>query len=80
MPIFGESGKRWKLTTQRDKLPAIKWCDAQDVYLLSTAQDDWKAETSKLRGAHKRTKPNTLMNYNTYVTGVDKSNQMLSYC
>jgi hypothetical protein len=40
MPIFRESGKRRKLATQRDSLLAIKWCDVQDVYLLSTAHDD----------------------------------------
>jgi hypothetical protein len=33
-----------------------------------------------LRGAHKKTKLYTAMNYKIYITGVDKSNHMLSYC
>jgi hypothetical protein len=42
---FRETERRRKLTTQKGQLFAIKYCDVQDVHLLSTAHDDWMAET-----------------------------------
>jgi hypothetical protein len=37
-------------------------------------------EKLKLRGAHEKTKPNTVVDYSKYKIGVDKSDQMFSYC
>jgi hypothetical protein len=71
--------KGQKQTTQRDHLLAIKWCDVRDVYLLSTAHDDQMVETPASRGAHQKTKPSAVLDYNKYKICVDKSDQMLSY-
>lgn len=64
--------------TQREQL-AIKWCDVQDVHLLSTVRDDRMVGKPKLRGAREKTKPNSVMDYSIYKIGVDKCDQIFSY-
>jgi hypothetical protein len=44
--LFWKNEKRRKLSI-RDQPLAIKWCDVRDVYLLSTAHDDWTVQTPK---------------------------------
>jgi hypothetical protein len=61
--------------TQRDQLFTIKRNDVQHVYLLSTAHNGWTVEILKVRGAHERMKPNTVLNHHTYKIGADKSDQ-----
>lgn len=65
--------------TQIDQLLATKWYDVQDIYLLSTAHDDWMPETPKLRGSHERTKPDIVFDCTVYKIGVNKSYQIFSY-
>ena len=68
-----------KLVAQRGPLLAIKWCDVRDVFIITTAHDDNTLEMPRSRGAHQKTKPEAVVQYNKYKIGVDKSDQLLSY-
>jgi len=72
-----EKGK--KMSRQRDHLLAIKWKDVRDVLLLTTAHEDELVEAPSSRGAHSKIKPAVVLDYNKNKTGVDRSDQMLSY-
>jgi hypothetical protein len=67
-----------KISRQRDHLLAIKWKDTCDVFFLTSAHQDETVEAPSSRGTHK-IKPTTVLDYNKYKTGVDRSDQMLSY-
>ena len=58
---------------------AIKWKDVRDVLLLTTAHEDELVEAPSSRGAHSKIKPAVVLDYNKNKTGVDRSDQMLSY-
>jgi hypothetical protein len=80
MPKHAFSGKMKKgkkLSHKLDHHLAIKWKDVQDVPLLTTAHEDVLEATSS-RGAHCKIKPAVVLDYK-YKTGVDRSDQMLSY-
>ena len=68
-----------KISRQRDHLLAIKWKDVRDVLLLTTAHEDELVEAPSSRGAHSKIKPAVVLDYNKNKTGVDRSDQMLSY-
>jgi hypothetical protein len=58
---------------------AIKWKDIRDVFFLTTAHEDVLVEAALSRGTHRKIKPAAVLPYNKYKTGVDRSDQMLSY-
>ena len=58
---------------------AVKWKDIHDVSFLTTAHEDALVEAPSSRGAYRKIKPAAVLDYNKYKTGVDRSNQMLSY-
>jgi hypothetical protein len=58
---------------------AIKWKDIRDVFFLITAHEDVLVEAPSSRGAHHKMKPSAVLDYNKHKTGVDRSDQMLSY-
>jgi hypothetical protein len=58
---------------------AIKWKDIRDVFILTTAHEDVLLEAPSSRGAHCKIKLAAVLDYNMYKTGVDRSDQMLSY-
>jgi hypothetical protein len=58
---------------------AIKWKDIHDVFFLTTAHEDVPVAALSSRGEHQKMKPSAVLNYNTYKTGVDGSDQMLSH-
>jgi len=62
-----------------DHLLAIKWKDIRDVFILTTGHEDVLIEAPSSRGAHQKIKPAAVLDYNKYETGVDISDQMLSY-
>jgi hypothetical protein len=68
-----------KISRQRDYLLAVKWKDVRDVFFLTTAHEDQLVEATSSRGAHCKIKPAAVLDYNKYKTGVDRSDQMLSY-
>jgi hypothetical protein len=49
------------------------------VFFLTTAHEDVLVEAPLSRGAHRKIKPAAVLAYNKYKTGVDRSDQMLSY-
>ena len=73
------------LTAQADHgILAMQWKDKRAVTLLSTIHDD--SMVSKVRrtrlapgGREEISKPHLVEEYNTYMGGVDKSDQLLSY-
>jgi hypothetical protein len=67
-----------KISRQRDHLLATKWKDTRDVFSLTSAHEDETVEAPSSRGTHK-IKPTAVLDYNKYKTGVDRSDQMLSY-
>ena len=57
---------------------AIKWKDIRDVFFLTTSHEDVLVAAPSSRGAHQKMKPSAELDYK-YKTGVDRSDQMLSY-
>ena len=49
-----------------------------DVFFLTSAHEDVLVEVPSSEGAHK-IKPAAVLDYSKYKTGVDRSDQMLSY-
>ena len=67
-----------------ESMMALKWMDKRPVCMLSTIHDDYM--TTKVRrtrrveeGQEEIRKPVVVEEYNTYMGGVDKSDQLLSY-
>jgi hypothetical protein len=58
---------------------AIKWKDICDAFFLTSAREDELVEASSLKGTHHKIKPATVLDCSKYKTGVDSSDQMLSY-
>jgi len=52
--------------------------DIRDVFYL-TAHGDVLVESPSSRGAYHKIKPAAVLDHNKYKTGVDRSDQMLSY-
>jgi hypothetical protein len=46
---------------------------------LSTVHDERMVDAPASKGAHKKTKPLAVMDYNKYKIGVDKLDQLLDY-
>jgi hypothetical protein len=57
----------------------IKWKHIRDVFILTTAHEEVLVEAPSSRGAHLKIEPAAVLDYNKYKTGVDRSDQMLSY-
>jgi hypothetical protein len=68
-----------KTSHQRDHILAIKWKATHDVFFLTSVHEDEVVEAPSSRGAHHKIKPTTVFDYKKYKTGVDRSDQMLSY-
>jgi hypothetical protein len=75
----GKLKKGEKISRQRDHLLAVKWKDVRYVFFLTTAHEDLLVEATSSRGTHCKIKPAAVLDYNKYKTGVDRSDQMLSY-
>jgi len=82
MPKQAFSGKLKKkgkkIPCEWHHLLAVKCKDIRDVFFLTTANEDVLVEVLLSRGAHHKIKPAAVLNYK-YKTGVDRSDQMLSY-
>lgn len=82
MPIqlFSQKLKKGdKVSAQRDNLLAIKLRDIRDVHILTTSHEDKMVKMPQSRGAHQKTKPLAIVDYNKNKIGVDKSNQLIAY-
>jgi len=58
----------------------IKWKDIRDAFFLTSAHEDVFVEAPSSRGGNHKIKPAAMLDYKTYKTGVDRSDQKLSYC
>jgi len=75
----GKLKKGEKISRQQDHILAIKWKDICDVFFLTTDHEDVLVDAPSSRGAHHKIKLATVLDYNKYKTGVDRSDQMLSH-
>ena len=62
----------------RDGVVVSKWKDKRDVLTISNMHAVEMVETTNRRG-NKKQKPNIVRDYNNGMSGVDKSDQMISY-
>jgi hypothetical protein len=72
----GKLKKGEKISRQQDHLLAIKWKDICDIFYLNANGD---APVESPSEAHHKIKPAAALDHNKYKTGVDRSDQMLSY-
>ena len=56
-----------------------KWHDKRDVLMISNMHPEVKMESVINKRGQTIWKPNTVMDYNKHMSGVDRSDQMLSY-
>ena len=77
-------GELYSERTDDDKMMCLKWKDKREVCMLSTFHDD--SVTSKKRrtkhsadGTETIKKPKVVEDYNQYMGGVDKSDQLILY-
>jgi hypothetical protein len=64
--------------TKGDYLLAIKWKDTCDVFFLISVHEGESVEAPLSKEAHK-IRRTTVLDYNKHKTGVNRSDQMLSY-
>ena len=67
-----------------DSMVVLKWADERQVSMLSTAHDNSMVtktrRTRHIQGGHEEIrKPSMIEEYNKYMEGLDKSDQLLSY-
>ena len=63
---------------QCENLCVCKWKDRRDVYTTSNMHRVVMVPTSNQKG-YKKMKPNTVQDYNRYMSGIHHTDQMLSY-
>ena len=65
----------WK---SQGEVVVCKWKDKRDVLTISTAHIPEMVNVTNRRGQEKL-KPNLIKDYNAFMSGIDRSDQMLSY-
>ena len=65
----------WK---SQGEVVVCKWKDKRDILTISTAHIPEMVRVTNRRGQEKM-KPNLIKHYNTFMSGIDRSDQMLSY-
>ena len=74
-------GRGAHVAFRKGDLMALKWKDKKDVFMLSTKHNNDYAETGKddqVSGEPIK-KPAVVLEYNKYMGGVDRSDQMMQY-
>ena len=67
-----------QIAYRSDELLAVKFKDKKDVYMLSTIHDDSMVHRADRRHRNQRqTKPTCIADYNKYMGGVDRTDQLL---
>ena len=61
-----------------DDITVAKWKDKRDVHVISNAHKPEMVPVANRRGVE-RQKPNIIQDYNNGMSGIDRSDQMLSY-
>ena len=62
----------------REGVVVAKWKDKRDVLMISNLHSLQMIEVTNRRG-EKKMKPNIIKDYNQYMSGVDRTEQMISY-
>ena len=62
----------------RDGVVVAKWKDKRDVLMISNMHSLEMVEVSNKRG-EKKSKPSIIRDYNSYMSGIDRADQMMSY-
>ncbi|KAK9703402.1 Transposase IS4 [Popillia japonica] len=76
--IFGEAGDDRRIWRQNGPVTVCKWKDKRDVLTISNMHSVEMVEVSNRNGKVSM-KPNIIRDYNKGMSGVDRSDQMLSY-
>ena len=82
--LTASMGRGQEKSTSSDGLLALQWQDKRKVTMISTIHDDsMVSQRGRTRlaegGIEEIMKPEVISEYNTYMRGVDKSDQLLSY-
>lgn len=64
---------------RKDHLVALKWRDKREVNLLTSAYDPTSTTTVTTRNVRDKVKPSVVAGYSKNMSGVDHSDQLLSY-
>ena len=66
---------------RKNELMVLKWKDKKDVHMLSTCHNSETAETGRVERATGTAvrKPKVIIDYNKYMGGVDRSDQLMQY-
>ncbi|XP_049958151.1 piggyBac transposable element-derived protein 4-like [Schistocerca serialis cubense] len=69
------------MSMRRNHQLCLKWKDTRDVLFLSTVHEITISDTSvhTKEGIKVKSNPDAILDYNIYKTGVDRSDQMISY-
>ena len=67
------------MVMHKENLMAAKYHDRKIVYLLSTVETATMRDTGRERRGERLRKPNVVMEYDKYMGGVDRADQMLNY-
>ncbi|XP_069496512.1 piggyBac transposable element-derived protein 4-like [Ambystoma mexicanum] len=60
-----------------EEVLAVKYCDRRDVHMLSTIHDESTAIVAARGHAEQVSKPKCILDYNRYMVGVDRTDQLL---
>ena len=64
---------------RKGDLATVKWRDKRDIYLLTSAHDPTATTSVTTRHVENKIKPTTVAQYSKHMSGVDHSDQLLSY-
>ena len=66
------------ISRNREGVVVAKWKDKRDLLMISNLHSLQMIEVTNRRG-EKKMKPNIIKDYNQYMSGVDRTEQMISY-
>ena len=62
-----------------DDVAVLKWKDKREVYTISNKHTQPKLVPVTNRRGDQKMKPDSVKDYNNYMSGIDRTDQMLSY-
>lgn len=65
----------WK---RKSSVLVMKWKDKRDVYMITTGHK-YEMDTSSSKRGNPKRKPKCVLDYNAYMSGIDRADQMTSY-
>lgn len=64
----------WK---RKSSVLVMKWKDKRDVYMITTGHK-YEMDTSSSKRGNPKRKPKCVLDYNAYMSGIDRADQMTS--